>query len=191
MTDERKPPRRIKTATERDLEGIRARAERDQLRTPPSGVPTGEFDANDFTPVTDVLERIDDPVARDIVEVMWRHTANMELRAVQRLRETEAGRLAARVDDVETAITDIRGEHGANGKLGALKDRVDKSEARRWWVITFLVGTLVTVLAAAIGLGRWIGSVETDIETLKARASRRAPYSYPMPAEAPAKDTTP
>ena len=39
-------------------------------------------------------------------------------------------------------MVDIRGESGNNGKLGALKDRVDKAEARKWWAVTFLAGLL-------------------------------------------------
>jgi hypothetical protein len=80
--------------------------------------------------------------------------------------------LERRVDAVETAITDIRGESGHNGKLGALKERVDKAELRRWWAVTFIAGLIVTILASAIAFGRWMSSLETDVQWLKARTQR-------------------
>jgi hypothetical protein len=83
---------------------------------------------------------------------------------------SEHDELVDRIDRVETAIVDIRGEHGNNGKLGALKARVDSTEARRWWVITFLAGLVVTVITAAITLGVWIGRIDADVATLKHRA---------------------
>lgn len=78
--------------------------------------------------------------------------------------------LDARIDAVETAIVDIRGEHGNNGKLGALKARVDTAEARRWWAFTALAGLVVTVITASIAFGRWMSRVETDVDWLKQRS---------------------
>jgi len=74
-----------------------------------------------------------------------------------------------RIDAVETAIVDIRGERGDNGKLGALKARVDVAEARRWWAVTFAAGLVITVITAAITLGVWIGRIDADVATLKQR----------------------
>jgi hypothetical protein len=73
------------------------------------------------------------------------------------------------VGDLELAIVDIRGEAGTNGKLGALRERVDKAESRRWWAVTALAGAVITVLTGAIAVGRWVGSIETDVEVIKER----------------------
>jgi hypothetical protein len=83
---------------------------------------------------------------------------------------SEHDELVDRIDRVETAITDIRGESGNNGKIGALKARVDTADARRWQVLMFLAGLLVTVITAAITLGVWIGRIDADVATLKHRA---------------------
>lgn len=77
-----------------------------------------------------------------------------------------------RLDKLDRAIVDISGVSGQNGKLGALKARVDQAEARRWWLLTFAAGTIVTVLGAAIVFGRWMGAMETSVEALKERAPR-------------------
>lgn len=94
--------------------------------------------------------------------------------------------LDARIDALETAIVDIRGEHGNNGKLGALKARVDTAEARRWWAVTALAGVVITLISASIAFGRWMSRVETDVEWLK---QRRKPSLY-LPADA-GKDNSP
>jgi hypothetical protein len=201
-----KPPRRAKTATERDLEGLRAREQREQrsrTHAPALGVPIFESDPHeDFTPVGDVLDQIGDPEAKRIVTLLWRHTANIELRARQRLEASDAGALrrdlgilcddlAELRNDFGKADVDIRGESGSDGKLGELTREVRGWASRRWWLLTFVAGTIVTVLGAAIVFGRWMGSVETDLATLKARAAARrsAPDPFQLPAEAPAKDT--
>lgn len=88
-----------------------------------------------------------------------------------------------RIDAVETAITDIRGESGSNGKLGALKERFDKVDARRWWLLTFVAGLIVTTLGSAIAFGRWMSSIETDVDWLKARTLRAPPMSSPRATE--------
>lgn len=80
-----------------------------------------------------------------------------------------------RIADLELAIVDIRGEAGTNGKLGnlrselgALKERIDKSETRRWQIVVTLLGSTLALVSAAILIGRWVGSVNTNIEQLKA-----------------------
>lgn len=164
-------------------------------------------DPDEFTPVRDVLEQIRDPEARKVVALLWEHSANQEMRARKQLEQTEGGSLRRDIEALgrdhdrlcewtsdeltalNKAIVDIRGEGGNNGKLGALKDRVDKTDSRRWWLITFLVGTIITIVTAGIAIGRWMGNVESDLETLKARAQRRsAPAPFSQPAEMPGKD---
>lgn len=105
--------------------------------------------------------------------------------------------LDCRVDGHDVAITDIIGRSGSNGRLGktneridALKERLDKTESRRWWVITFLVGTLLTVITTAALTGRWMGRIETDVDTLKVRVNRSRTFASPPDAPA-AKDNSP
>lgn len=96
------------------------------------------------------------------------------------MNETDDRTLEKRVDGLETAIVDIRGERGDNGKLGALKARVDQAEARRWWAVTALAGLVLTVISASIAFGRWMSRVETDVDWLKQR--RRPSVSAPADA---------
>lgn len=196
-----KPPRRAKSATERDLEGLRAREEREhraRTHAPALGVPILEADPHDdFTPVADVLDQIADPETKRIVALLWRHTANIELRAQARLAASDGGALRRDLSilqdelaELRTDIVDVRGESGSGGALGELTRQVNGWASRRWWLLTFVAGTIVTVLGAAIVFGRWMGRIETDVDTLKARAAARraAPEPFQLPAEVPAKD---
>lgn len=202
MTDDHKPPRRSKTPTDREIESARSREERErQYRArayaPALGVPIEHDPNEDFTPVHDVLGEVGTPEAKRIIEVLWRHTANMELRSVQRHEASDAAALRRDLDalrgdlcELRTDIVDIRGEDGSNGKLGELGRQVNGWASRRWWLLTFVAGTIVTVLGAAIVFGRWMGSVETDLATLKARPAPRrgGPEPFQMPTDSSAKD---
>lgn len=162
-------------------------------QTPAVGVPVHAPQDEDFTPVSSVIERVQAvfvPNEREqmVLTLVWQHTANMELRARQRSETSGAAALERRVDGVETAIVDIRGEHGNNGKLGALKARVDTAESRKWWALTFVAGLLVTVITAAVTFGVWIGRIDADVATLKQRANRARGSSspdYPAARETP------
>lgn len=159
-----------------------------------------ELDEDHFTPVQPVIERVHGELCDRVVltererwlvrtildllvPTLWRHTANMEMRARMRSDSQDSAILGRRIDDVETSLVDIAGKSGGNGKLGALKERVDKAEARRWWAITTAASLAIAVIGSALVLYRWIGTVETDVEWLKQR--RRPAIS--QPAE-PAKD---
>lgn len=116
-SDDPKRPHRAQSATERDLDGIRARAERSERSgrnlAVPYGVPVihGEPDPADFTPVTDVLSTIHNLELQRVVALVWQHTANMELRfrdrtgqdgGFEQIREL-AEQLRARVEKLELA----------------------------------------------------------------------------------------
>jgi len=160
VNDER-PPRRAKTATERDLEGLRAREERARTHAPALGVPiVGTNPHDDFTPVGDVLDQIVDPDARRVVALLWRHTANIELRARQRLDESDAGALRRDLNilcddlgDLRTAIVDIQGTSGNDGKLGEITREVRGWSSRRWWLLTFVAAALLSGLAGMLYVG--------------------------------------
>jgi hypothetical protein len=74
-----------------------------------------------------------------------------------------------RISTLERFSVDVCGSSGNNGKLGALKARFDTAESRKWWVVTFAAGLLVTVITAAVTLGVWIGRIDADVATLKQR----------------------
>lgn len=147
-----------------------------------SSEPTADaFDQDDhFTPITDVLEGeefIPTERERRLLTIIWRHTANMEMRGRRRSDSQDSAQLARRIDDLETAVVDTVGKSGENGKLGktnervdTLKERVDKTESRRWTVIMAAISLAIAVIGSAFVLYRWIGNVETDVEWLKQRS---------------------
>lgn len=167
-----------------------------RVLTPVRGVPIHAPEGDDFTPVTVIFERIetelgDELTARErrIVTALVRHDANQELRTRKRSDSQETGTLVKRIDELETSVVDISGKHGTNGKLGALKDRVDRAEARRWWLITFVAGLVVAVVTAAVAFGRWQGTMQAELDAVKARMDRARSGS---PPEFPAsKETQP
>lgn len=99
---------------------------------------------------------------------------------VQLLEETRDGTTQKiAIDAVEkdlrslaADIVDIKGTSGNNGKLGALKERVDKAEARRWTFIMAIVGMILTAGTLAIGGGRWVGQLENRVEQLEDNYTR-------------------
>lgn len=119
-------------------------------RTPPHGVPVHVPEPDDFTPVGDVMPLAGgDEALRIMLARIWQHTANMEMRLKSQLAESEAGRLHYEIDRLHTAITDIRGEHGTNGKLGEIRRRVD---ALTSWARSIVMLALGGIGAAAIKL---------------------------------------
>lgn len=170
-----KPP---KSDDDRALEGLAARRDRDRKNAPADGVPVVGHAAEDCTPVGHVLQLIErSELDEDDKRPLKRHVANMALRAARTEPEfmrQQIDELDEKVEGLGKAIVDIRGEHGNNGKLGALKARVDQSESRKWAVLMALVGAVITILTLAVGGGRWIGRIETDVDRLKERAAHRA-----------------
>lgn len=176
----------------------RALAEIQRRRAPsePAIVPRSEFDDDHLTPVQPVIEKVHAELCDRIVlsereqwltrtlldllvPAVWRHAANVEMRGRKRSDSQDSAQLARRVDDVEATLDEKFGRSRKNGDFGTLKERVDKAEARRWWLITFAAGLLVTVIGSAIAFGSWMGSIETDVETLKFRARGDIPSFSP------------
>jgi hypothetical protein len=81
---------------------------------------------------------------------------------ISTLREShgEFETLAEFREDIYTKVIDIAGKDGINGKLGALKARVDVAEARKWQVLMFCLGLLVT----AGGVVAWASSNVADFK---------------------------
>jgi hypothetical protein len=164
-------------------------------RTPAGGVPVEHTDADSFTPVTDLLDMIDDPQLRRIVRLMWEHTANMEMRAQKRVgTEGDVEQLGAAVAVLEGEITrlrnqaatqhsehvalrelairqfaDLTGADGKNGKVGTLRERVAKLVERSWWLFTVAVGGLGAAAVKLVIVGRAYGELETQVHSNAAR----------------------
>ena len=145
----------------------RALVGRDRWRTPSHGVPIHTPDADDFTPVGEVMalvDRISDNETRHLIGAIiaktWGHTRNQELRTHSAIERTEGAQIREALDehsaaDVEhhakvvQALADIHGVSGQNGKLGELRRRVDALSSKAWWLFTAFIGGLG---AAAIKL---------------------------------------
>lgn len=161
------------------------------------GVDAFDTDEDRFTPVQPVIEQVhtnlchriplgdrEQFVMRTMLELLvpalWRHTANMEMRARQRSDSQDGALLARRVDDIESTLDEKFGRSRKNGDFGNLKGRVEQADGRRWQITVWFAGLLVTIVTSAFVLGKWIGSVESDVATLKARSPRHvSPPDYP------------
>jgi hypothetical protein len=151
--------------------------------TPPLGVPIVTADDDVTPPPQELYDLCETPEQRAELERKWATTPYASAR-----RREPTDQFEHRIRILETAAVDVRGIDGKNGKLGALKERVDKADARRWTVIMWAAGLLVTVVTTAILMGRWIGRIETDVGALKARAERRDKFQQP---DAPVRSTQP
>lgn len=128
-------------------------------------------------------------------EIVWplRNMPNELTKLATRVSvaESKLEGLPASTEDIEelrTAITDIRGESGNNGKLGALKERVDKAESRRWWLITFVAGTVLAVAAIVYRAGSLVGDVNSRLHQVEQRLERMERRNRFWPAT-PAEET--
>lgn len=103
--------------------------------------------------------------------------------------------------DTDVAFADIRGERGDNGKIGALKARVDTLSARAWWVLaTAIAGlggaavklvvvssTFASVQASAADSAERVRSLESEVSTLRSQLVRR--FVRDLVPASPGKDT--
>lgn len=131
------------------------------------------FDRDDdhFTPVSEVLDGeslVLTERERRILHIVWRHTANMEMRGRKRSDSQDTAILLKRIDEIDDKHTrldvDLRGdgnrEHGRIATLERFHSRIVK------WAL----GSLIAIAGAAISFGIWMGSVRTDIDNLKQRS---------------------
>lgn len=145
---------------------------RDRADAPAHGVPIRLSSAGAFTPVTDVLEAIEDPQLRQVAHALWQHTANMELRARARVGDAaDVSKLNERVADLEMGLVDIRGQSGSNGKLGTIgaaiasvREKVDGISKRAWWLVGLVLGGVGAAAIKLILTGRFVGQLETQVE---------------------------
>lgn len=116
-----------------------------------------------FTPVRHILDivEVEYPGLAPVVQMIWSHTANLEMRLNARLGDqTSFENIHQRVDEQQDEIdllntqfndlredlakkfTDLVGINGTNGKVGTLRVAVEKLYARIWWAATFVVGAV-------------------------------------------------
>jgi hypothetical protein len=190
VTDDRRRKRRMRTATERDLEGLAARRERERAATPVSDAVPLPIPADQaFTPVAHVLERIPDVPTRNLAVTLWQHTANMELRCRQRVGDKHnVAKHDVRIRELEDWRIDERGEMGTNGKLGALGTRVHEMRKGAVWLMTTILAGAVAGIVKLILVGRSYGALEnqvdtntSEIERLERRLEERSRRHEPPP----------
>lgn len=144
--------------------------------TPSGGVSINEFaeSDNDFTPVGQVIERIEEVMVLDerdrlLLRLFWQHTANMEMRARKRSDSQDTSVIAKQVNELQDWRIDIEGKSGTNGKLGNLRKAVDGILHKGWWLITVLVGGIGAAAVKLIIVGRAYGELETKVENNSSR----------------------
>ncbi len=143
------------------------RRERERTQTPAHGVPIYTPEADDFTPITDILAIAEDEHERELIKRIMYKFRNSEARQQKRIEQTEGGQLRAAIDAIEhrqdkqaERITDISGKSGDNGKLGELRRRVDAWTSKMWWFVTALVGMLSTAAVKLVLVTRAFDAVE-------------------------------
>lgn len=71
-------------------------------------------------------------------------------------------------ETVVTRLTDVTGKDGTNGKLGALKARVDQAEARKFSLFMWALGLLTAAGAVVFWAGSTVAGLRTSVDHLKA-----------------------
>lgn len=161
----------------------------------PQEVPVGEFAEQDFTPVGDVMARIEQSVVlsdreRMLMRMVWQHTANMEMRSRKRSDSQDTSILAQRIDDLETHKTDIVGADGATGQIGHLRKQLDSALGRAWWLVTVLVGGIGAAAVKLIIVGQAYGELKTKVENnaRQIQLIERATFLKSIPGLTPEKE---
>lgn len=146
-----------------------------------------------FTPVRHILDLIQDehPELGPVVQAIWAHVANVEMRANQRMGDETANEsIHRRIDEQQDEISmihqqlsdirvgqsttreelvrkfaDLTGADGTNGKVGTIRASLEKLHSRIWWGVTAVVGGIGSVVVKLIIVGKTYGEMETQIET--------------------------
>lgn len=137
------------------------------------GVPVTIEDRGEFTPVTDLLDSIDDPAQRRLFRLIWEHTANQEMRYQKRVDDSDAAKLRVELDIHQNEClafkVDLVGKNGNDGRIGELRKAVESSTTFARWLIRFAIGSIVGAAIALVLAGRWVGDVGTRVDTLNER----------------------
>lgn len=193
MSDSRDPPPKrpgTNPGVFRD-DDERAAIGREHRTRNPRGVPivsdgaviTPQDEASSFTPIPpELLAMFDDPRWPEALQAIWEHTANMEMRALQRVGDhADVRRLA------ETLL-EIAGRDGKNGRIGQLRKDVDSVLSRAWWFLTVLVGSAGAAIVKLVIVGQAYGELKTQVRTNREHIQlvESVLFHIPLPA-APAK----
>lgn len=184
------PPKRPGTMSdeERALAALeRRRLERERREAPAFGMPIHVPADEDFTPIGHVFERLAATMPgfeltereRQLLQVVWIHTANIELRSRQRLADSDCGQLAADFAEHREEFvqfkTDLTGASGNNGKFSILRKEVEEVRKRAEAAPTFVKRTLVAagtgILGALIPAALYVRSAAEDAAKARAEAA--------------------
>lgn len=145
-------------------------------RTSPHGVPivTEDRHDRDFTPVTDLLDLIEDPQQRKLFRLIWEHTANMEMRFRQRIgTEHNFAELRAdfanHQDECITFKVDLVGKDGTDGKIGTLRDQLHALTKRAWWLLSVAIGAVGVAAIKLFLAGAAYGDIQSKVTALEER----------------------
>lgn len=155
-------------------------------------------DRSEFTPVTDILDSIEDPTLRRLFRLMWEHTANQELRNRKRVDDTDSSKVLVRLDAHEEECLrfkiDLVGANGDDGRIGEIRKAVEAADKRASWMFRFALGAIGGVALALVLGGRWIGTLETKVNEQQERTQLLESATFLkryMPGPIPEKDIKP
>lgn len=172
----------------------RALAGLEQRRREAFGIPIHATPAEDFTPLPVSIGDFDaTPRELELLQVVWLHTANMELRSRARLDNTEASKLCDDLGELNEKFvrfqTDLTGASGTNGKLGNLRKDVDDAKARADKAPSFVKRAIVLAAGSIIGaLGSAILYVRSANESASAARAAAAAETATIRARLEASD---
>lgn len=152
----------------------RASVGRDRRATPARGLEIADpRDRDHHTPVTDLLALIDglDEITprqlKQIVRLVWEHTTNVELRSVQRIPDEQTTAETRR--EFRELQLELTGKDGKNGKIGLLREAVDRLMSRAWWFFTVFVGGIGAAAVKLLIVGRAYGELDAQVNSNRAR----------------------
>lgn len=168
--DDDKTPPRVRRS--RSHWGDKERVEVGQRhRTSPVGVPIAP--SSEFTPVTEILDLIEDPHLRRVFRLLWEHTANQEMRYRERIDDTDAAALRSdfdqHQDDCLRFKTDLVGLNGEDGRLGEI--RKSHHGLIKWLRVIggAALGAVVTAVVYVAVIARSYGDLEAKVNALQDR----------------------
>jgi hypothetical protein len=139
-----------------------------------------------FTPVpADLLDLFDDPRWPNALRRIWAHTANVELRAMNRIG-TQPDFAALR-----DKMLELIGREGNNGKIGQLRKDIDGVLSRAWWFLTVCIGGIGAAAVKLIIVGRAYGELETQVRANRDRVGLLEAVLFHLPAPLPEKAPPP
>lgn len=142
-------------------------------RTSPRGVPIVGEDRGEITPVTDLLDLIQDPELRRLFRLTWQHVDNCQLRFLQRLNETDGAELRDELeqhqDECLAFKVDLVGANGDDGRIGEIRKSHHALLKRLWWFIGLALGAVAAAVVYVALIASSYGALETKVATQQER----------------------